>query len=147
VRRHVVGIACIGFFAAATAAGADIGLISVDRTSGRPGDRVAARFGGYASEWPHMPVYLVPVAQAPRIRPCVVHGRKAVCAPVVPRPPRGAPYTLIGRIHYAPPARGRLRFRVPNLPAGSYALVVYCAPCYKGPGGSLIDTSPRFRIL
>jgi hypothetical protein len=133
----------------AGAAGAlgDIGLVSISRTSGRPGDRVVARFGGYDREWPRMPVYLVPARREPQPAPCLGVDARAVCEARVRRPPRGAPYTFVGRIHYAPPLRGRMRFRVPRLAPGWYAILVYCAPCYKGPGGSVIDAGPRFRII
>ena len=119
----------------AAPAAADIGVISVTRTSARPGDVVVVRFGGYANAWPRMPAYLVPSARAPGT------------AIFVPNPPKRWPYVLIGRIHYAPPARGRLRFHVPNLASGTYHFVVYCGPCVRGPGGSLIDSSPTFRVL
>jgi hypothetical protein len=129
------------------AARADIGLVSISRTSGHPGDRVVARFGGYDQPWPHMPLYLVPAPRAPRVRPCLVHGVPTGCLARVRRAPRGSPFTPLGRIRYAPPRSGRFAFRVPRLAPGYYSLVIYCAPCYKGPGGSLIDTGPRFRIL
>jgi hypothetical protein len=116
-------------------AGADIGVISVSRTSARPGDLVVVRFGGYANEWPRMPAYLVPSARA------------TGTAVFVRSAPRGWPYVFIGRIHYAPPARGRVRFRVPRVPSGTYHFVVYCAPCIRGPGGSLVDSSPTFYVL
>ena len=70
----------------------------------------------------------------------------AICAPFAARPPRRWPFVSIGRIRFAPPANGRLRFHVPRLPSGTYHFVVYCAPCYKGPGGSLIDSGPTFSI-
>ena len=130
-----------------SSAHADIGLVSISRTSGQPGDRVVARFGGYDREWPRMPVYLVRALRAPHSAPCLDLDVRAVCEARVPRPPHGEPYTFIGRIHYAPPTRGRFRFRVPRLAPGYYAFLVYCAPCYKGPGGSLIDTGTRFRIV
>ena len=133
--------------AVVAAARADIGLVSISRTSGRPGDRIIARFGGYDREWPRMPVYLVPAGRAPHRAPCDDLVAGAVCEARVAKPPGGTPYTLLGRIHYAPPTRGRFRFRVPRVASGVYAFLVYCAPCYKGPGGSLIDTGPRFRIL
>lgn len=148
MRARPVTLAALGVaLLSVSGAHADIGLVSISRTSGRPGDRVAARFGGYDREWPRMPVYLVPATRAPHPAPCHGLDTRAVCEARVPRPPHGAPYTFIGRIHYAPPTRGRFRFRVPRLARGYYAFLVYCAPCYKGPGGSLIDTGTRFRIL
>ena len=145
--RFVAPVGLGAVLLSVTPARADIGLVSISRTSGSPGNRVVAHFGGYDRPWPHMPVYLVPAPRAPRLRPCFVRGVRAGCEARVRRAPRGTPFTLLGRIRYAPPTSGRLAFRVPKLSAGYYAFVVYCAPCYKGPGGSLIDTGPRFRIL
>lgn len=144
--RALLLVALVAVVAVAVAR-ADVGLVSIRRTSGRPGDRIVARFGGYDREWPRMPVYLVPAGRAPHRVPCGDVAPGALCEARVAKPPRGAPYTLLGRIHYAPPTSGRFRFRVPRLAAGAYAFLVYCAPCYKGPGGSLIATGPRFRIL
>ena len=127
----------------AAAAAADIGVVTVSRTSARPGDVVVVRFGGYAGEAPRMPAYLVLHMRAPRATAC---RRNAVCAPFAARAPQRWPYVFIGRIRFAPPASGRLRFRVPRVPAGAYRFVVYCAPCYKGPGGSLIDSGPTFVV-
>jgi hypothetical protein len=95
-----------------------------------------------------MPAYLVPTSRAPRPHPCHPNGSSApaLCAAYARRPPTDAPYALLGRIRYAPPFNGRLRFRVPRLTPRSYAFVVYCAPCYKGPGGSLIRTGPTFLV-
>ncbi|HEX6700300.1 MAG TPA: hypothetical protein VF101_06165 [Gaiellaceae bacterium] len=145
--RVVIALSLIGLATVASTARSDVGLISIDRTSGRPGDRVVARFGGYDRQWPRMPVYLVPARRSPQRAPCLGIDPRAVCEARVPRAPKGVPYTFLGRIHYAPPARGRFRFRVPRIAPGLYALLVYCAPCYKGPGGSVIDTGRRFRIL
>jgi hypothetical protein len=33
---------------------------------------------------------------------------------------------------------GSLRFRVPHVPPGRYQLVVYCDPCHRGRGGTLV---------
>ena len=129
----------LGALALTASAAADIGLVSIDRTSGRPGTRVVARFGGYDRQWPRMPVYLIATPWNPQTPAC--------CEPRVRHAPRGGRFTFLGRIHYGPPQRGRFVFRVPRLRPGTYALVVYCAPCYKGPDGSLISTGPRFRIL
>jgi hypothetical protein len=123
------------FLVAVTPANADIGVLSVTRTSARPGDVVVVRFGGYTREWPRMPAYLVPSARAPG------------AAAFVRAAPTRWPYAFIGRVHFAPPTLGRLRFRVPRVPSGTYHFVVFCAPCVRGPGGSLVDSSPTFRVL
>ena len=119
----------------ASTARADVGLVSISRVSGRPGTSVVARFGGYDREWPRMPLYLVASSKAPRGSPKVANA------------PKRWPYIVLGRVHFAPPFRGRLRFRVPRVRAGAYRFVLYCAPCYRGPGGSLISTVPTFRVL
>jgi hypothetical protein len=68
------------------------------------------------------------------------------------RPPGKRPFRLLGRTvctwrdHYVGDFpngdwsswSGYLRFRVPGVRPGRYQLVVYCAPCRHGPGGSLI---------
>jgi hypothetical protein len=75
------------------------------------------------------------------------NGVRAGCEPRAHRPPTRAPYIWLGRIHYAAPTSGRFTFRVPHVAPGAYRIVVYCAPCYRGAGGSLIATGPTFRVL
>jgi hypothetical protein len=143
-----IAMVCLAGLAATATARADIGLVSVSRTSAHPSELITARFGGYGNEWPRMPVYLVPVTRLPVRYPCTMrNGARAVCEPRVLSPPTHAPYTWLGRIHYAPPTSGRFTFRVPHLAPGAYHFVVYCAPCYRGPGGSLVDTDRAFRVL
>ena len=137
MRRLTLG-AAVAVAALASTARADVGLFSISRTSGRVGDRVVARFGGYDRQWPRFPVYLVPAPQDPQIPAC--------CEARVRRPPHGGRFRFLGRVHYGPPQRGRFVFRVPRLRPGTYGFVLYCAPCYKGPDGSLVSTGPRFRI-
>ena len=139
MRARLVALGTLGALALSASAAADIGLVSIDRTSGRPGERVVARFGGYDRQWPRLPVYLVPAPRNPQIPAC--------CEARVRRAPRGGKFAFLGRIHYGAPQHGRFAFRVPKLRPGTYDFVVYCAPCYKGPDGSLISTGPRFRIL
>jgi hypothetical protein len=136
--RRLTLVAAVVVAAFASTARADVGLFSISRTSGRPGDRVVARFGGYDRQWPRFPVYLVPAPRDPQIPAC--------CEARVRHPPRGGRFTFLGRVHYGPPQRGRFLFRVPRLRPGTYGFVLYCAPCYKGPDGSLVSTGPRFRI-
>ena len=135
--RLTIGVA-VAVAALASTGRADVGLFSISRTSGRPGDRVVARFVGYHRQWPRFPVYLVPAPRNPQIPVC--------CNARVRHPPRGGRFTFLGRIHYGPPQRGRFNFHVPRLRPGTYGFVIYCAPCYKGPDGSLISTGSRFRI-
>jgi hypothetical protein len=136
--RRVLLAFAVALAVVAPTARADIGLVSISRTSGRPGDRVVARFGGYDRQWPRFPVYLVREPWYPKTPAC--------CEPRVRHPPRGGRFTFLGRVHYGAPQHGRFVFHVPRLRPGTYGLVIYCAPCYKGPDGSLIATGPRFRI-
>ena len=146
--RALTLLALVGA-AAVPAAHADVGFLRVSPTSARPGD--------VARVWaaPGMPIYLVPRAAAPRPFPCnVVEGEVVAVPPGTPgagicrqyaaRPPNRPPYVLLGR------ARGarspNLRFRVPDVRAGSYRFVMYCAACYDGPGGSLIPSRFLFRV-
>jgi hypothetical protein len=92
-----------------------------------------------------MPVYLVRAAYAERAH---IYEN----SPVVARPPRGHEFRLLGRMvctnrmHYIGDYpngdwsswNGYLRFSVPHVPAGRYQLVVYCGPCHRGRGGTLI---------
>jgi hypothetical protein len=96
---------------------------------------VSVTYAGYTHPWPRYPVYLVPASRAPGLVPCQPG---ALCEPRVKRAPSHAPYTLLGRIRYRPSGTGTLRFQVPKLRPGRYRFVLYCAPCYRGPGGSLI---------
>jgi hypothetical protein len=127
------GIVAAGLSTAS--ASADIGLLNVSRTSAPPGAVVSVTYAGYGHPWPRYPVYFVPATRAPKLVACQ---RGAICDPRASRPPNHAPYTLLGRIRYGPSGTGTLHFRVPNLRAGSYRFVLYCAPCYRGPDGSLI---------
>lgn len=72
-----------------------------------------------------------------------------------PRPPDGPPYHFLGRFrctHTHPPQpwgdggywTGTVTFRVPRVRPGRYQLVLYCAPCHKGPGGELVLTNTYF---
>ena len=109
MRRLTLG-AAVAVAALPSTARADVGLFSISRTSGRPGDRVVARFGGYDRQWPRFPVYLVPAPRDPQIPAC--------CEARVRHPPRGSRFTFLGRVHYGPPQRGRFVFRVPRLRPG-----------------------------
>ena len=97
------------------------------------------RVGGTIRGWGFgsgMRVYLVPKRFAPIPRRC---GANAICPPRVRRPP-GRPYVLLGRLRWTRPVnrRQRFRFTVPRVRPGRYQVVLYCPPCYRGRGGSLI---------
>ncbi len=130
--------ACSALIAALTLTGparADIGVLSVSRTRAHPGTLVRVRVAGYNRPRPRLPLYLVAARSAPKHYAC---GRNAICEPRARRPPSSAPYTRIGRVHFGRSGVGTVQFRVPSLPPGRYRFVLYCAPCYRGPGGSLI---------
>ena len=122
--------------AGATAASADIG-VRLDRTSGRPGERVRAD-----SDALYLSLYLAPAAAVPWPGPCRA-GSSAMCLPTSLGPPHRAGWVWLGRFF---PSRASFHFRVPQVEPGQYRAVVYCAPCVPGPRGSLISGSQLFRI-
>jgi hypothetical protein len=137
-------VGCVVLFAwIVAAAGADIGVIAVSKASARVGDVVSVRVAGYDRAWPRMPLYLVPTQQAPQPVRC---RRNAMCQPKSRRAPEGPPYRFLGRITFRRSGTGVVRFRVPRVAAGTYRFVIYCAPCYRGPGGSLITDDASFAI-
>lgn len=123
----------------AGSASADVGLI-VRKFAAAPGERFTV-YGPCG----RMPVYLI-------------RGGSPRGTTYAARPPR-APYRLLGRFrctgrdHYVgdfPKGdwaswSGLLRFRVPRIAPGFYRLVVYCEPCRRGRGGSLIDRTYLWR--
>jgi hypothetical protein len=137
-------LACIFVVAALTAltlasvAAADVGLI-LRRASAQPGT-VMTVWGGC-----HQPIYLVLEAFARR------RGFHFFALPV-DGPPTTRPFRFLGRtscagrMHYVgnyprgdwASWSGLLRFRVPRIRPGRYDLVVYCASCRRGPGGTLV---------
>jgi hypothetical protein len=126
-------------------ASADVGLI-LRRSVVRTGE-VMTIWGGCRD-----PIFLVPEAFAKRV------GLSSFSLPAA-RPPTSPPYRLLGRtrctgrIHYVgdfPDGdwsswSGYLRFRVPRVRPGRYELVVYCASCRRGPGGSLVSNNWLWR--
>jgi hypothetical protein len=148
---------------------ADVGIERVSRRAGEPGQQVvltvacggckaASIVNGPAHPPRDFPVLLVPSARVPRSGPCPGDGER--CAPSSLGPPRGDPFVLLGKakptfrerdLARTPVPRYRLRFRIPEVEPGSYAFVLYCASCYRGPRGSLIayrqDPGWRLRVL
>jgi hypothetical protein len=124
---------------------ADVGLI-LQKAVVRQGDPMTVRGGC------RMPIYLVPDSYARRT------GLYAFSFPVA-RPPMEPPFRRLGRtrctgrLHYLgdfPDGdwsswSGYLRFRVPLLRPGRYHFVVYCAPCRRGPGGSIVVSNHLWR--
>jgi hypothetical protein len=129
----LIAIASVLVFA--PVARADIG-VRLDRSSARPGDRVVATSASF-----FLSLYLVPATLVPQPSSC--HQGTAVCAPTSLGPPQRRGWTWLGRFF---PNRPRFRFRVPSVAPGVYRPVVYCAPCARGPRGSLIS-GPTFTVL
>jgi hypothetical protein len=139
VRRILVLGAAVVALVMASVAVADVGLI-LRRAAVSAGERMTVWGSCF-----RMPVYLVGAEYAKQAR---IYENN----PVVARPPRGREFRLLGRMvctnqmHYIGDYpngdwsswNGYLTFRVPQVPAGRYQLVVYCEPCHRGPGGTLI---------
>ena len=83
-----------------------------------------------------MPVYLAPASLDLTPDPPISDG------------PPSAPYVRIGHLPRSIDIfhTRRMSFRVPAVPTGAYRVVVYCEPCVKGPGGSLIASQQTVRI-
>jgi hypothetical protein len=158
MRRRLLpaGIALSAALFAPLSASADIGITHLRPTSTSPGRTVEVEIGcGWPKDCPEtIPVSLVPVAKAPQPSPCRVRGVNGLCTPIRNRPPRKPPYSFLGsasrsEASSSPPcgrrvasagACYRLRFRVPKVRAGSYALVIYAADRHRGPGALITDT-------
>lgn len=152
VRRSVIRVPALGAGAflltlllGVGLARADIGVISVKPAQARPGALVTVVAGAY-KPFPSMPLYLVPRARVRPPHPC---GPNALCDTVLPRPPTAAPYLRVGTLDFhTHPRQVEAVFRLPRLPPGLYELLIYCAPCHRGPGGTLISNpSALIRVL
>jgi hypothetical protein len=124
----------------APAALADYAL-TVRRTQAHPGERMTIWGNGCRGGTRFhlgMRVYLVAARYQSRYADVVK-----------PRPPDGPPYHFLGRFrctHTHTPQpwgdggywTGTVSFRVPGVALGRYQLVLYCDPCHKGPGGTLV---------
>jgi hypothetical protein len=130
---------------------ADIALLSVQPATAQIGQRVEVRAGAY-EPFAAMPLYLVAKARAPKPfarGPRTKAGKPTgFCEPVLRAPPRGAPFHRVGLLDFRRHPRAvRLSFRVPHLTPGVYEFVIYCDPCHRGEGGSLITSgSPTLRV-
>jgi hypothetical protein len=130
---------------------ADIALVAVHPTVAQVGQVVEVRAGAYKSFAP-MPLYLVPHAQAPRPYPCGPKRndtrRVVFCTPVARRAPRKHPFLFVGRLDFRHPRDVRLAVRVPRVALGVYDFVIYCDPCNRGEGGTLVtSSSPSLRVM
>ena len=120
-----IAVAAMASVIAAVAA-ADVVITAVRPAVVRARQVVQVEAGAYRAFPRPMPLYLVPVARVPK--------RGAY-----PKPPRGDPFTRVGSLDFRRhPRHVTMRFRVPRLPRGRYELVIYCDPCRRGRGGTLI---------
>jgi hypothetical protein len=113
---------------------ADVG-VELDKTRARPGERVRATGHPY-----FLSLYLAPESTVPPLQPC---GNGELCRPTSLGPPKRKGWIWLGRFF---PTRATFHFRVPAVRPGRYRPVVYCAPCVRGPSGSLI-AGDRFYVL
>jgi hypothetical protein len=113
---------------------ADVGVREVRPASARPGDIVEVRATTDPTFGPPAPLYLVPKTSAP------------FGSPKVRRAPTERPFVRIGLLDFRHTKEIHLRLKVPELPTGSYYFVLYCAPCYRGLGGSLVTSEVSLRV-
>jgi hypothetical protein len=166
-----LGLFAVAGFERAPPVSADVGVVSVKPQSAARGDRIVAWLAcgsclapsiarGPRHPPPSFPVSLVDVEQSPEPRNC---GERPACGLASTGAPRQPPYTYLGlaepTFHKREldewPCCGspkyRLRFRVPPVEPGRYALAVYCESCLPGPRGSLIvdpvDPDDGLRVL
>lgn len=142
--RRIVPLAALAILALALAAGgANAALwLLFSRTTAEPGDTVVVRTGGRGAllvakrrgdlrRWP-LRVFAVSKADAESVRS-----------------PRDARLSPLGRLSVDRNGDGRLRFVVPNLPAGDYTTLVHCVSCARYSNGrTLVPGGPtrRFRV-
>lgn len=135
----------------AAPAAADIGIVGVAPSAARPGQTVRVHVNGYLPmRLRAMPIVLVRADLMPRPYPCK---KAAICEPIVWRGRlERPPYRILGftrgwRRNRTQPdhADARFRVRVPRVAPGRYTLALWCAPCVRGPQGSLI-AGPRLTI-
>jgi hypothetical protein len=161
----VASVLVAGMLVGVQPASSEIGIESVNRTSGAAGDEVdlVLYCGGCLPRTVRLPISLLPAGDSPGRQPC----RGTSCARRAPAPPGSAPYVPLGtavslaggprlarrlgleipdavRRHGAGAIRryvasaNRLRFRIPNVEPGLYTYVIHCEGCVAGRGGSLI---------
>src|SRR4051794_30271549 len=138
MRRGWLAVPCALVALATGAARADV-TVTVDRTVVHPGDRVRAT----SADCCYLSLYLVPERLVPGPVRCTVRRTDAICAPSSVGPPHRRGWRWVGRFF---PHRPTFAFRIPAIPAGPYRPVIYCAPCYRGPRGSLIVGSQRLLV-
>jgi hypothetical protein len=122
------------FLVVTATAQADIG-VELDKTRARPGERVRATGDPF-----FLSLYLAPESTVPPFRPC---RNGSLCYATSLGPPKRKGWIWLGRFF---PKRATFHFRVPGVLPGRYRPVVYCAPCVRGPRGSLV-AGDRFYVL
>jgi hypothetical protein len=125
-----------GAFAALAVAGPYIGPAS--KTRAHVGEVIHLKAGAGIRMYALLPLYLVSTKDALLASPCTVRGRQGICEPRVSAPPRSKKFHRIGTLNVRHANDVTITFRVPKLAPGKYLYVLYCGPCYKGRGGSLI---------
>ncbi len=125
-----------GSFAALALAGPYIGPAS--KTRAHVGDVIDLKAGAGIRMYALLPLYLVSTKDSLLPTPCRFKGADGICEPRVGAPPRGGKYHRIGTLNVRHANDVTITFRVPKLAPGKYLYVLYCGPCYKGRGGSLI---------
>jgi hypothetical protein len=150
VRRIAVLTALLvaaGVLAALAVAGPYIGPAS--KTRARVGDVIHLKAGAGIRMYALLPLYLVSTKDALLPTPCTFKGTDGICEPRIGAPPRGGKYHRIGTLNVRHANDVTITFRVPKLAPGAYLYVLYCGPCYKGRGGSLIaeTQSPTLTVV
>jgi hypothetical protein len=125
-----------GVLAALAVAGPYIGPAS--KTRAHVGDVIHLKAGAGIRMYALLPLYLVSTKDALLPTPCKFKGADGICEPRVGAPPHGGKYHRIGTLNVRHANDVTITYRVPQLAPGKYLYVLYCGPCYKGRGGSLI---------
>jgi hypothetical protein len=151
VVRKIVVLAAVlasaGAIAALALAGPYIGPAS--KTRAHVGDVIHLKAGAGIRMYALLPLYLVSTKDALLPTPCKFKGADGICEPRVGAPPRGGKYHRIGTLNVRHANDVTITFRVPKVAPGRYLYVLYCGPCYKGRGGSLIaqQQPPTLTVL
>ena len=141
----------VGAFAVAAPAAADIGITSVSPRSAHAGTVVSVTVDGYLGlRRPRMPIVIAPMAVMPKPAPCNL----GICEPEVSRSRLNLqPYRVVGEIHdwridpnLPDHASAILRFRLPQVAPGLYAVALWCAPCVRDDGGGSLIAGGKLRI-
>ena len=130
--RRLAALLAVAAVAALWAGSARASLFLVfSTTEALPGTMVAVRTGGEGAlstlaDAPPLRVFLAPADAADEIT-SVDDGR----------------LVLLGRLRVDAGGNGRLRFVVPDVPAGEYATLTHCVPCAASSAGrELLPTGP-----